>query len=164
MGKLGSQGRLNTVAPGKLVNIIDQISNRRFLVDTGASFSVFPHFSSDPTTGPALYGAAGKIIPCWGEKVLQLCFNGKPFEWTFLLAVVSFPILGVDFFRHFQLSVNPAANRLEDSSGCQHFSTVSSVTGTFPPAVAAVPPRSPVSSTPQSPVISTPQSPVISTP
>jgi hypothetical protein len=45
LGKLTSKGRLNAVAPGPLVHIEDQLSKRRFLVDTGASFSIYP-FSS----------------------------------------------------------------------------------------------------------------------
>jgi hypothetical protein len=37
VGKLGRQGRLNAVVPGSLVHIVDQLSNRRFLVDTARS-------------------------------------------------------------------------------------------------------------------------------
>ncbi len=40
LGKLVSRGRLNAVAPGPLVHIENQLSKRRFLVDTGASFSI----------------------------------------------------------------------------------------------------------------------------
>jgi hypothetical protein len=86
---------------------VDQISKRGFLVDTGASFSIFPHRSSATPSGPSLFGPAGKIIPCWGETTLPLSFDGRRFEWTFLLATVSFPIIGVDFFRHFSLLVDP---------------------------------------------------------
>jgi hypothetical protein len=67
-------------------------------VDTGAAFSVFPHSSASPPVGPALAGAAGRLIPCWGERQFRLSFNGKVFLWPFLLAAVQFPILGVDFF------------------------------------------------------------------
>jgi hypothetical protein len=37
VGKLNGPGRLNAVAAGQLIHMLDQISNRRFLVDTGAS-------------------------------------------------------------------------------------------------------------------------------
>jgi hypothetical protein len=47
------------------------------------------------------------------------------------LANVKFPIIGVDFLRHFKLSVNPAAACLVDTASSQSFATVS--------AVAAVP-------------------------
>jgi hypothetical protein len=64
VGKLGGPGRLNTVAAGQLIHMLDQISNRRFLVDTGASYSILPHRSSLPATGPKLFGPAGQLIPC----------------------------------------------------------------------------------------------------
>ncbi len=37
---MGTLGRLNTVVPCSLLNIVDQLSNRRFLVDTRASYSI----------------------------------------------------------------------------------------------------------------------------
>ncbi len=40
-GKLAYRGFLNAVTPGRLVHVLDQTSNRRFLVDTGASYSIF---------------------------------------------------------------------------------------------------------------------------
>ncbi len=49
-----------------------------------------------------------------GEKQFQLYFNGKTFLWPFLLAAVQFPILGVDFLRHFGLLVDPAGDQLVD--------------------------------------------------
>ncbi len=88
--------------------------HRCFLVETGASFSVFPHFSTSPPCGPALSGVAGQPIPCWGEKQFQLSFDGTEFQWPFLLAAIQFPIIGVDFLRHFGLLVDPAGNRLVD--------------------------------------------------
>jgi hypothetical protein len=95
-----------------LVHIQDQLSKRRYLVDTGASFSIFPHQSSATPCSPLLTGPSGKRIPCWGEKEIELSFHGRLFRWTFLLAAVQFPILGVDFLHHFKLLVDPAANRL----------------------------------------------------
>jgi hypothetical protein len=95
------RGRLNAVVPGPLVHVCDQISGRCFLVDTGGAFSIFPHQSSDTPNGPLLSGPAGRNIPCWGERRLDLCFNGRLFQWTFLLDAVQFPILGIDFLCHF---------------------------------------------------------------
>ncbi len=112
---------MNAVSPGQLVHILDQLSQRRFLVDTGAAFSVFPHSSDGPPCGPALAGAAGQPIPCWGEKQFRLSFNGKEFSWPFLLAAVQFPIIGVDFLRHYGLLADPAGNRLVDRLTLQSF-------------------------------------------
>jgi hypothetical protein len=118
-GKLGRQGRLNAVIPGSLVHLVDQLSNRHFLVDTGAGYSIFPHQSSSPPSGPCLRGAAGQLIPCWGEKIFILLLHGCRFTWNFLLATVSFHIIGVDFLRHFQLMVDPAANMVADKASLQ---------------------------------------------
>jgi hypothetical protein len=84
-------------------------------------FSVFPHSSDRPPCGPALAGAAGRPIPCWGEKQFHLSFNGKEFSWPFLLAAVQFPIIGVDFLRHYGQLVDPAGNRLVDRLTLQSF-------------------------------------------
>ena len=79
--------------PAQLVYVTDQLSNRRFLVDTGAAFSILPHRSSVKPSGPSLIGPNA----CWGDKPVQLVLDGRRFQWTFLLAAVQFPIIGVDF-------------------------------------------------------------------
>jgi len=118
-GKLVRRGRINAVAPGRLVHIVDETSQRRFLVDTGAAYSIFPYSSPGKQSGPCLTGADGLHIPCWGERRLTLSFHGRLFVWPFLLAKVQFPIIGVDFLRHFKLLVDPAANRLVDTVSTQ---------------------------------------------
>ncbi len=122
-GKLTQRGFLNAVTPRRLVHVLDQLSNRRFLVDTGASYSIFPHSSSSPPTGPLLAGPSGTSIPCWGEKEFTLSFSGNLFKWTLLLADVKFPILGVDFLRHHRLLVDPAENQLITTAGSSPSST-----------------------------------------
>ena len=140
LGKLTVRGRLNAVVPGELVHVTDQITSRRFLVDTGAAFSIFPHQSSAPPSGPSLSGPCGKNIPCWGERRLDLCFSGRRFQWTFLLAAVQFPILGVDFLRHHRLLVDPAAGSLV--FGKPHSAAAVQLSG--PHTAASPPPSVPV--------------------
>ena len=120
-GKLGSQGRVAAVIPGKLLHVQDGVSALRFLVDTGASFSLFPHKSSATPSGPSLTGANGQVIPCWGERTLTLSFSGRSFTWTFLLAAVDFPILGADFLRHFRLVVDLASGQVLDTVSLERF-------------------------------------------
>jgi hypothetical protein len=127
LGKLKYQGRLNAVAPGDLLYIYDSVSNRRYLVDTGASFSVLPYTSSQLPRGPQLVGPDGRQIPCWGHKRMYLVFGGRRFVWHFLLAAVKFPIIGVDFLKHFRLLIDPAGQQLVEA-------------GTFTPIAAAVEP------------------------
>ncbi len=106
VGKLGGPGQLNAVTARQLIHMLDQISNRRFLVNTGASYSILPHRFSLPASGPKLFGPAGQPIPCWGDCLVQLKFQDQDFSWKFLLADVAFPILGVDFFRANKLLID----------------------------------------------------------
>ncbi len=99
-GKWWCRGKLNAVVPRDLLHLTSNISCRRFLVDTGASFSIFPHQSSDPGSSPALRSPSGEAIPSWGEKKMTVEFSGRRLEWTFLLAKVNFAILGADFLKH----------------------------------------------------------------
>ena len=85
-------------------------------MDTGASFSLVPHSSKDPPSGPKLVGPAGGDIKCWGKSTIQLRFSGRTFQWPFLRAAVSFPILGVDFLIANRLLVDAAGNRLLDAA------------------------------------------------
>jgi hypothetical protein len=117
VGKLGGPGRLNAVAAGQLIHMLDQISNRRFLVYTGASYSILPHRSSLPASGPKLYGPAGQPIPCWGDRLVTLKYQDQDFSWKFLLVDVAFPILGVDFLRAHKLLIDPEGHALLDSTG-----------------------------------------------
>ncbi len=76
-----------TSPPGvpRLVHVQDQISNRRFLVDTGASYSIFPHSLSSPT-GSLLAGPIGSEF--------TLYFSGRLFKGTVspdFLLLVFFP-------------------------------------------------------------------------
>jgi hypothetical protein len=76
-GKRRCWGQLNAVVPGELLHLTDSLTGRRFLVDTGASFSIFTHHSADPGSGPALRSPSGEAIPCWGEKKLAVEFSGR---------------------------------------------------------------------------------------
>jgi hypothetical protein len=88
------------------------ISQRRNLVDTGSAFSIMPWQSSAPPSGPNLSGADDRRILCWGERPFTVTIGSIPRQWQFLLAAVSFPILGVDFLRHHSLVVDVANLRL----------------------------------------------------
>ncbi len=140
VGKLELPGRLNTVAPGLLVYINDQLTGRRFLVDTGAAFSILPHQSSKPAAGQGLVGPNGSAIRCWGESAVKLQLAGQHFTWNFLLADVSMAILGIDFLRTHNLMVDPANCRLVQAGGrvfpttaVTSGPTASVITGASPP-------------------------------
>ena len=138
-GKLGLPGRLNAVAPGFLVHIMDQISGRRFLVDTGAAFSILPHSSHLPALGQGMVGPTGSPIKCWGESQVDLQLSGQLFTWIFLLADVQIPILGIDFLRANKLSVDPAGGRLLQEGTGLVLSTITSSSGATASAIRSEP-------------------------
>ena len=139
-GKL--QGRreeeeLNSLPVGGfLIYLQDVLSNRNFLVDTGASRSVFPHHSSAAPTGPRLLMADGRPTKAWGSRTLPLQFGNRRFQFSFLLADVDRPILGADFLAEFDLLVDASNRQVLERASMKPLS--SPVMSTADPAVASV--------------------------
>jgi hypothetical protein len=123
-GKRHRQGQLSTVAPGPLLRITDDKTKRRFLVDTGVSFSVLPHSGPliSAASMPNLRAANRTAIQSLGERELEVSFAGQSFKWTFLLADVEDSLLGADFLRHFGLVVDLNAGCLVQAATLQPFS------------------------------------------
>jgi hypothetical protein len=93
---------------GRVYCVKDELSGKFFLVDTGEAYSVIPHTSAEKPVGPALKGADGSRISCWGPSTRTVNLADSSFTWKFLLAAVSFPIIGADFIKHHQLVVDLA--------------------------------------------------------
>ena len=138
-GKLIGWGVIGAIHPGKLVHVVDNNSGHSFLVDTGSSYSILPHSSTLPPTGPLLKAANGQHIPCWGRRQQSISFGGHSYSWSFLLAAVDFNILGVDFLHHFQLSVNVAEKRLQPQPVSTATATVNSIPAQLPSSPSAGP-------------------------
>ena len=69
-------------------------------MDTVASVSVFPHLPHSPSapgSGIQLKTTNGSPLNTYGSRCLTLQFGSRHFEWSFLLANVSMPILWLDF-------------------------------------------------------------------
>ncbi len=72
---------------------------------------------------------------------MSLCFHGRHFNWTFLLANVQLPMLGADFFRHFRLVVDLAASQMLDTISMERFGPAATVEGSsLMVNIAAMPP------------------------
>ncbi len=56
---------------------------------------------------------------------LALAFSGQRFSWDFLLAEVKYPILGMDFLRHYKLAMYVAAGQLVNMETMARLSTAS---------------------------------------
>jgi hypothetical protein len=96
-----------------LIFLNDELTNDRYLVDTGATLSIVPCNQNSSPSGPLLKGADGQPIPSWGfiQKIVQ--FQGKLFTSTFLQATVAGPILGIDFLRKFKFTVSPKLSQIQ---------------------------------------------------
>ena len=122
-GKLQSRREkeeLNSLpVSGFLIYLQDILSNRNFLVDTGAS----PHHSSAAPTGPHLLMADGRPTKPWGSRTIPLQFGNRRFQFSFLLADVDRPILGADFLAEFDLLVDASERQVLERTSMKPLSS-----------------------------------------
>ena len=103
------------VAP-TLFYLHDDCSGLDFLVDSGASVSLYPHQSKEWSHGPRLKQADGSALPSWGRRRFELCFGGRQFTFEFLLAAVDRPILGMDFLAKYKWLIDVPGRQILDSA------------------------------------------------
>jgi hypothetical protein len=86
------------------------------MVDTGSSISVFPRkliLQGIKSVKYALLAINGTSISTYGWLTVKLHLGlHLDFEWRFLVADVSYPVIGLDFLSHFGLLVDCANRRL----------------------------------------------------
>lgn len=95
-----------------------------FLIDTGASVSLFPNSHLKRTTAPndpPLYAANESRIQTYGTVTLPITFGTKTFSHEFLVADVPKSILGIDFLAFNNLSVILPQNSLYHSPSKSYF-------------------------------------------
>ena len=96
--------------------IKDELSDYRFLVDTGAFRSILPPPGDINTINhPSLsdlVAANGTSIRTYGEQQVNIRLSGQAYTWTFIIADVRHLLLGADFLSHYSLMVDVARNRL----------------------------------------------------
>lgn len=87
-----------------------------FLIDTGADISVIPpsshekHYFSDDLP---LFSANGSKIKTFGNKNLTLNLELlQPFQWNFVIADVTQPIIGSDILKTLNVLVDVKNNKL----------------------------------------------------
>jgi hypothetical protein len=106
VGRPGAQ-LASTSPPGTpLIYLRDSVTSNMFLADSGSALSVLPHYSDKPPSGPPLLAANGDSIPAWGYIWRQVCLGGHKFTFNFVLAHVSYPILGLDFLKAHKLIID----------------------------------------------------------
>ena len=85
--------------------VYDRYNKYEFLIDTGSIVSVLPPPNPRPPVSEyTLYAANGSKILTYGQKTLTLNLRlRRPITWTFILADVNVPIIGVDLLGHYRL-------------------------------------------------------------
>ena len=93
-----------------------KLSDYRFLVDTGAFRSILPHPGDINTinhpSSSNLVAANGTSIRTYVKQQVNIRLSGQAYTWTFIIADVRHPLLGVDFRSHYSLMVDVARIRL----------------------------------------------------
>jgi hypothetical protein len=104
---------MHFLANAGLTFLTDELTNDRYLVDTGATLSIVPCSQNSSPYGPLLKGADGQPICSWGfiQKTVQ--FQGKFFTSSILQAAVAGTILGIDFLSKFKVTVVPEINQIQ---------------------------------------------------
>ena len=110
----------------------DRLSIRNFLVDTGAEISVLPPTGIERrnTQGPVFLAANGSNIKTYGKRAVTLDLPPGRFQWNFVSADVTRPILGADFLRANSLFVDMKHQRLVNA---ESFTSIPLRKTTIPP-------------------------------
>ena len=103
----------------RLLHLTNHTTCLRYLVDTGVAISILPPRWADrtnpsPTPGPALVAANGSTIRSYGRRRVLVDLGFKKLPWTFTIADVSQPILGIDFLATTGLAIDTSGRRLVD--------------------------------------------------
>ncbi|ROT61806.1 Gag-Pol polyprotein [Penaeus vannamei] len=111
-----------------LLYVRDASSSLRFLVDTGAEVSLLPASHRDKRfpSSHTLEAANTSPINTYGERSRTLSLEGEPaqrFQWIFLVADVTQPIIGADFLAHYGLTVDLQGMALIHQSGARTHAT-----------------------------------------
>jgi hypothetical protein len=107
VGKLADQGCVSAVSHGILVIVKDDISNRPFLCDTRSKSQHLPspiQLSAIWSTSPWAGRPADSLL---GRTRADPMTGPVIFPVNFPACHIQFPILGMDFFKHYQLLVDP---------------------------------------------------------
>ena len=101
-----------------LTHVYDLRSGQNFLIDTGAEISVLKPTLQDKcnaTIDRELDAANGSRIATCNKSMILKFHPNKKFRWTFIVADVAHNILGIDFIKHFGLSLDFGSNALLNS-------------------------------------------------
>ena len=105
-----------SVQGSHLLHVQDLVSNEFFLIDSRAEISIVKPTPSEKRSNARneLISVDGSPISTYGHRTLDLCFGGvSKFRWIFVIADVKHNILGIDFLRHFSLTIDFTSSKLK---------------------------------------------------
>jgi len=114
-------------------------SGQHYLCDSGAKFSVYPATQSDKVlgiSGDRLIAANGTSINTYGQRAIPINLGlGRKCTWSFILADVTKPILGADFFFHNNIMTDVRNQRLVDATTYANIPAKGSISTKIPDSV-----------------------------
>ena len=110
---------INEILPHPGFFVVDEITRREILIDTGAFVSVWPASREERANFRnhsviRLKAANGSPISTHGTRRITLRLGGQSVQWRFVIANVQRPLLGADFFDHHGLMIDVKSRRLLD--------------------------------------------------
>ena len=102
---------------GELLFVHDSNNGIKWLVDSGALYSIVPPSLAQRAQGQQpnhLQAANGSKIPCYGSVAKKITLGSKSFEFEFIVADVKHHILGADFLAENYLAPNQRDGSLLD--------------------------------------------------
>nr|XP_054771363.1 uncharacterized protein LOC129279289 [Lytechinus pictus] len=130
---------LGSTQPSRLFFVNDKYTGTRFLVDTGAEVSIFPHSklgkpAKVDATNIQLQAVNRSPIKTFGQKSFTINLGlRRVFRWIFVVTDIPTPILGADFLDQFGLLVDIKHRRLIDTTTTLTVQGRGSYTGTISP-------------------------------
>ena len=112
---------------GDLLYVHDSKNNVKWLVDSGALYSIVPPTLAQRAQGPQgehLQAANGSKIQCFGHVEKEVVLGNKSYRFDFVVADVKNHILGADFMAEFYLGPNQRDCSLIDLSSFSSIPTV----------------------------------------
>ena len=114
--------------PAPLGLLLNRISRKRCLLDTGSQVSLWPASTSAPCLPSRLRLAAtnGMPIRSFGQARKQIKLGNRSYSFVFIYAHVPRPILGLDFLQTFKMTIDLCNRQLLHSGTSTRFSSASS--------------------------------------
>lgn len=109
---------INKTADTNLIFLSDTVSKIKYLIDCGAQVSILPsdlipsniNLNDLQPTPYSLSNAAGQHLESKGFYMHKLTYDNHVFKYRFIVADISYPILGIDFLRFYNFKIDPNKN------------------------------------------------------